>query len=108
MPSTNPDDYTIDILKEEYSALRTEIVQSISKQHQITLSGYGLTAVLVGYVLQANNQPWEMFVVIPFILIAMTSLWTVECNRMVRASYYIGYILWPSLKTLANIPDGLG
>ena len=86
-----------DILKDEYVALRTEICQSIAKQHQITLAGYGLTAAIIGYILGASSIDFRSLIVIPFIQIAMASLWAVECNRMVRASYYIGYQLWPSL-----------
>ena len=88
-----------ELLKEEFIALRSEICQSISKQHHITLSGYGVTAATFGYLAGMKNSFWEGLFIIPFILLAMSSLWTVECNRMVRAGYYIGCILWPELKS---------
>jgi hypothetical protein len=91
------------ILKEEYIALRAEICQSISKQHQITLAGYGLTAALVGYLLNNHSQSLEFLLLVPFVMLTMASLWTAECNRMVRAGYFIGFKLWPKLTCLAKI-----
>ena len=86
-----------ELLKEEYIALRAEICQSIAKQHQILLGGYGLTSAAIGYIFGSASTDWKRLVMIPLILLAMVALWTVECNRMVRASYYIGYVLWPEL-----------
>ena len=43
------------VLKEEYVALRTEICQSIAKQHQITLAGYGLASAVAGYLISASQ-----------------------------------------------------
>ena len=97
-----------DILKEEYNALRTEICQSIAKQHEITLAGYGLASAAFGYVIGSNTVDWKSLAVIPLVLLAMTSLWSVECNRMVRASYYIGYILWPALCKIAQAYNNVG
>jgi hypothetical protein len=108
MASTNPDKRALDILKHEYVALRAEIRQSISKQHQITLAGYGLTVGFFGYVLQAGLSTRGTLVVVPLILVAMTMLWTTECNRMVRASYYIAYILWPSMRKYAGVVEEIG
>lgn len=78
--------------REEYVALRAEIIQSIAKQHQILLSGYGLAATLTGFFIKDNGAA---LAAVPFALVAMAALWTVECNRMVRASYYIAAHLWP-------------
>ncbi len=100
--------YALDLMREEYIALRAEICQSIAKQHQITLAGYGLTAAVFGYVVGMEHPTWEALSVIPFVLLTMTSLWTVECNRMVRASYYIGYVLWPEMKNAAELADTVG
>ena len=97
-----------DLLKEEYIALRSEILQSISKQHQITLGGYALTGAIFGYILGADKIAIETILVIPIVLIAMTSLWTVECNRNIRASYFIGYVLWPALKFIVNASQETG
>jgi hypothetical protein len=93
----------LEVRIEEYKALRAEICQSIAKQHQILLSGYGLTAAAVGYLIGTAGTDWRGFAVVPMPLLAMTALWAVECNRMVRASYYIGFKLWP---TLAEGNDG--
>ena len=89
-----------EVLKEEYVALRAEICQSIAKQHQITLAGYALVSAATGYMISASH--WKAFVVIPLLFVAMAALWAVECNRMVRASYYIGYVLWPELCTMVG------
>jgi hypothetical protein len=95
---------TFDLLIQEYLALRAEICQSINKQHQILLLGCGLTASLMGYAFRSSGGPssappvaWEVMAVVPIALLAMGSLWTVECNRMIRASYYLAYQLWPDL-----------
>lgn len=93
-----------DVFLEEFRTLRSEIIQSITKQHQILLSGYTITFAVVGYLLNSiegkvfSGEPESSsFLIIPFVLIGMIALWSVECNRMVRASYYIGYELWPQL-----------
>ena len=38
----------------------------------------------------------------PLVFMAMTGLWVVECNRMVRAGYYIRNILWPEMKRITG------
>ena len=91
-----------ELLREEYVALRAEICQSIAKQHHITLAGYGITSAAFGYLISSSNVDCKVFMVIPLLLAAMISLWAVECNRMVRASYYIAYVLWPELCALAE------
>lgn len=87
-----------DLLREEYIALRAEILQSISYQHQILLAGYAASGALFGYITGMEKPLLEALLAIPYLLIAMTSLWLVECNRMVRAGYYIGAVLWPDMK----------
>ena len=86
-----------EILKEEYVALRAEICQSIAKQHQITLAGYALVSAALGYIIGSSIVDWKALLVIPLLFIGMIALWAVECNRMVRASYYIAYELWPEM-----------
>ena len=86
-----------DILREEYVALRAEICQSISKQHEITIAGYGLASAALGYIIGSSSIDLRALAIIPLVFLAMTCLWSVECNRMVRASYYIGYVLWPEM-----------
>lgn len=85
------------VLREEYLALRAEITQSIAKQHEITLGGYAFTGAALGYILSSQTIDFRALAIVPMVLLAMVSLWAVECNRMVRASYYIGYVLWPQL-----------
>jgi hypothetical protein len=87
-----------DLLKEEYTALRAEICQSIGYQHRILLAGYGASGAFFGYIAAKTTAMWVPLIGIPFILLAMAALWLVECNRMVRASHYIGYYLWDNLK----------
>jgi len=97
-----------DALKEEYVSLRSEIAQSISFQHRILLAGYGASGAIVGILASTSHLSWIGLLVVPFVFSAMIALWTVECNRMVRASYYIGEILWPEICRqvgLANAPD---
>ena len=99
---------------EEYKALRAEITQSIAKQHQILLAGYGLSATIFGYVIGKSTdlkfaEPiWGSLATVPFVFLAMAALWTVETNRMVRASYYIGYVLWPIIKRELEMSDPIG
>ena len=89
-----------EVLKEEYVALRAEICQSIAKQHQITLAGYALVSAATGYMITASHL--KALIAIPPLFVAMAALWAVECNRMVRASYYIGYVLWPEICVLVG------
>ncbi|MEQ1842814.1 MAG: hypothetical protein ABL994_20635, partial [Verrucomicrobiales bacterium] len=100
-----PDRLRNDLLKLEYAALRAEILQSISYQHQILLGGYGATGVYCGYILGKPVEYLPALIAVPFILLGMASLWIVECNRMVRASYYIGSILWPALRATIDASD---
>lgn len=97
------DDRPFELLKLEYAAIRAEILQSISYQHQILLAGYGATGVFTSYILAKSAVPPSVnyipaLILVPFILLGMASLWIVECNRMVRASYYIGAILWRCMR----------
>jgi hypothetical protein len=111
-PDSKPisqDERSFEILKLEYVALRAEIIQSISYQHQILLAGYGATGAFVGFVVTKGSSPgyFSALIIPPFILLGMSSLWAVECNRMVRASYYIGRILWRGLRDGAGDPRAL-
>ena len=96
---------SFDLFSAEYSALRDEICQSIGLQHRILLTGYAATAAIFGYVAAMKPPFWPALICIPFILLAMTSLWAVECNRMVRASSYIQTVLWPALRIIALVPE---
>lgn len=92
-----------DLYKEEYIALRAEILQSIAKQHQITLAGYALTGAIVGAGYTVTKEfSMVSSLAIPLVLLAMTALWVSERNRNIRASYYIGYFLWPELLATTN------
>lgn len=86
-----------DVLKEEYVALRSEIVQSITFQHRILVAGYGASGAVIGILASKSQLSWVGLMVVPFIFVAMIAIWIVECNRMVRAGYYIGDVLWPEL-----------
>jgi len=97
---------TYNFNKEQFIALRNEICQSIDKQHQIALGGYGLSAAIFGYMLGMKTPNFDILIIIPFIFLTMTSLWTVECNRMVRAGYFIGKFLLPTMQEEAHIVDG--
>lgn len=44
--------------------------------------------------------------VVPVILTAMVALWAVECNRMVRASFYIATELWDRIRNDESRDDG--
>lgn len=92
-----------DLLKEEFISLRAEIAQSITFQHRILIAGYAASGAIVSILVSVwvrfsddalKNEVWLGLMIVPFVLLAMIALWTVECNRMVRASYYIGEVLW--------------
>jgi hypothetical protein len=51
---------------------------------------------------------WLSLATVPFIFLAVASLWTVEANRMIRASYYIGHVLWPIIKRELEMSDPTG
>ena len=89
---------SFELLKLEYEALRKEICQSIDKQHQILLAGYGAIAAIFGYAFARTQSTPLIALSIPCVCLAMSCLWTVECNRMVRGSYYIGYVLWGDMR----------
>src|SRR5438477_6037081 len=97
-----PPEMQFEILKLEYEALRKEICQSIDKQHQVLLAGYGAIAAIFGYAFARPQSTRLIALSIPGVCLAILALWTVECNRMVRASYYIGYVLWPAIRTGAD------
>lgn len=92
---------SFELLKLEYEALRKEICQSIDKQHQILLAGYAAIAALFSYAFAKTQSTALVPLSIPCVCLFMSALWTVECNRMVRASYYIGYVLWREMRTTA-------
>jgi hypothetical protein len=94
-----------DLLKQEYLSLREEISHSIGYQHKILIYGYAGAGLLFGYVGGVKGAGWLALVIIPFILTGMVALWVVECNRMVRASYYIGEVLWPAMR--ACVPGAI-
>lgn len=92
----------IDIVLEEYKALRTEIAQSIAKQHWIVVGGYALAGTIAAAVLKEAKPNLNGLLLIPLVFLASTSLWLVEANRMVRASYFIAYVQWRRLQELAD------
>lgn len=44
---------------------------------------------------------------IPFVSLSMSSLWLVEASRMVRASNFIAFFVWPELEKLTGIQNNL-
>src|SRR4051794_33858364 len=75
--------HPFEAMKLEQTDLRAEIKQSIDKQHQILIGGYALVGSLLGYIATKwPNIPPIIFFVIPFVFLAMVSLWAVETNRM--------------------------
>ncbi len=109
-PPQTPESSAVDLMKQEYLALRAEIVQSVEFQHRILIYGYGGAGVLFGYISAVNPQPmWFALICLPLILLAMIAQWVVECNRMVRASYYIGHVLWPEMcRAVPGMPNAVG
>jgi hypothetical protein len=89
-------------LTEEYKALRAEIAQSIVKQHWIAAGGYVLSGTIAAAVLQKMDVNFWGLILVPICFFATGCLWLVECNRMVRASYFIAYVLWPELMKEVN------
>lgn len=92
--TTTMESIEFEFVRLEYEALRKEICQSIDKQHQIVLSAYGLIAALFGYAyvrpataLSTSQIQWTALAAVPFVFIAMSALWTVECNRMVKVPF---------------------
>jgi heme/copper-type cytochrome/quinol oxidase subunit 4 len=95
--------------REEYMALRAEICQSIHQQHQILLGGYGASAAALGLIFGSdadNPIGGKALFVVPVILTAMVALWAVECNRMVRASFYIATELWDRIRNDESKDEG--
>ena len=92
----------IDIVLEEYKALRTEIAQSIVKQHWIVVGGYALAGTIAAAIMKESKPNLNGLLLIPLVFLSSTSLWLVEANRMVRASYFIAYVQWRRLQELAD------
>lgn len=92
----------IEIVLEEYKALRTEIAQSVVKQHWIVVGGYALAGTIAAAVLKEEQPNLNGLLLIPLVFLSSTSLWLVEANRMVRASYFIAYVQWRRLQKLAD------
>jgi len=96
-----------EVLKEEYVALRAEICQSIAKQHQITLAGYGLVSAASGYIIGASQ--WKAFIAIPTLFIAMAALcgqwnvteWFVPVTTLVT-SFGLKFAHWSVVPTLMD------
>jgi hypothetical protein len=93
---------TIDIVLEEYKALRAEIAQSIVKQHWIVVGGYALAGTIAAALLKENKPNINGLLLIFLVFLSSTSLWLIEANRMVRASYFIAYAQWRRLQELAD------
>lgn len=92
----------VEILLEEYKALRLEITQSIAKQHWIIVGGYALAGTVIIESIQKQPEDPVWINAVPLAFVSTISLWLVEANRMVRASYFIAYVQWQQLKSLAD------
>ncbi len=103
--NSEPKHDIFELCEMEYASLRQEICQSIELQHRILLAGYAAAGLVFGYASAVKEGPfWPTLICIPYILLGMTALWIVECNRMVRASFYICSNLWPTLTKGHKIP----
>jgi hypothetical protein len=91
-----------ELWSQEYSTLREEITQSIKFQHQFLMAGYGAAGIFASFVF-TNPALNSLLVAVPFLFAGMVALWLIECNRMVRASYYIAVVLWPALQKSTGV-----
>jgi hypothetical protein len=101
------DDQAFDILKEAYILLRGEIGQSVAKQHQILLGGYSMIILIIGYAFGKDALSYDAAIVVPLVVLAMSSLWLVEANRMVRASNFLAFHVWDKFERLCDLPESL-
>lgn len=101
------DEQPFDILKEVYGVLRVEIGRSVAKQHQILLGGYTMVTLMLGYAFGRDAVSHDAAIAIPLLVLTMSSLWLVEANRLVRASNFIAFKIWPKLELLAELPSDL-
>lgn len=84
--------YRIEFLLENYKTLREEILESISSQNKIIMSEGIAVAVgiIIGFGVAKEPSGVKAFImIVPFIIIALTSLWTIEQSRMMRAGDFM-------------------
>jgi len=103
--SKNLEEYRIQFLLENYKTLREEILESISAQNKIIMSegiaiavgiilGFlGFDSLTTGSESKGIGGIYSGFIiVIPFIIISLTSLWIVEQSRMMRAGDFTQFL----------------
>lgn len=112
------DDFTpvhereLQLLLEEYRALRAEITASLAAQHAAL--SYGIAAVaLVTVALGTiwNKSPGltglALMTIVPLGLFFVFTVWGTEIGRMRRAGAYIGGYLEPRINDVSLVSNGL-
>jgi hypothetical protein len=103
--SENLEEYRMKFLVENYKTLREEIVVSINTQSKLIMGeGIAVAAgIILGFLgfgnLSMSSDDKGLGVVssafiiaIPFIIFSLTSLWTVEQGRMMRAGDFMQFL----------------
>ncbi len=72
----------------QYDLLREEILNSISWQNRLLISGMAIVPVI--FALGISLEQWRMLLIaLPPVVILFTALWLVEQSRMMRAGDYL-------------------
>lgn len=103
--SENLEEYRMKFLVENYKTLREEIVVSISTQSKLIMGeGIAVAAgIILGFLGFGNLSMSRddkgigvvssaFIIAIPFIIFSLTSLWTVEQGRMMRAGDFMQFL----------------
>ncbi len=77
----------IDFALEEYKTLRQEISDKMGRIYTILSLGVGGITIILGFVFE--YKLYELFFVLPFLILANSSMYKVETNAIINAGAYI-------------------
>ena len=77
----------VDFALEEYKSLRKEISETIERGYKILSLGVGGITVILGFVFE--YEIYELFFVLPFLIIANSYLYKADTSAIINAGAYI-------------------
>jgi len=77
----------MDFALEEYKTLRKEILDKMERSYKILGLGVGGIAVILGFVFE--YEIYELFFVVPWLILANLYLYKAETNAIINAGTYI-------------------
>ncbi|MBI2125901.1 MAG: hypothetical protein HYU02_01085 [Thaumarchaeota archaeon] len=108
-------DLVINALLSEFQAVRSEIIETLKMQYTILSLGTGFVTALFAVALSQSANPIGIYLLllIPFVSVAVSALWSVEGIRRLRAAAYIREQIARKINSVylknlssVSIPDG--